>query len=307
MQIIVFIRIIPTAHIILYYFPLSFFHVSLTGGFPCQPFSSRGAQGGFNDERGQLYREIVRVLKGSIPKSFILENVVGLISMGEEIGRQKEKGEVGSVFATILKAFEECGYTVSWKLINSRHYVAQNRERVYIVGVRNDLVGKDNTKKWNWDWYDKILDGTSNDHETNQIVVWDIMEPPDSPSVSECVLTQQQWTKLQDIHSKRNGISDAYINPNQKAPTLISSYKRAGSHTSKFIGTERDGTKNDIPRFLTPRECLRIMGFGEDFYAPSISKDGNDASAHFYAGIGNAVVPQVISSIGKELLICLQP
>jgi hypothetical protein len=94
----------------------------LTGGFPCQPFSSRGTQGGFDDERGQLYREIVRVLKGSSPKSFILENVVGLIGMGEEVGRQKECGEVvGSVFATILKAFEECGYDVSWKVVNSRH------------------------------------------------------------------------------------------------------------------------------------------------------------------------------------------
>ena len=86
---------------------------------------------------------------------------------------------------------------------------------------------------------------------------------------------------------------------------MISSYKRTGNHTSKFIGTERDGTKNDIPRFLTPRECLRIMGFGEDFYAPSICKDG-DATAHFYAGVGNAVVPPVISSIGKELVKCLQ-
>ena len=96
----------------------------LTGGFPCQPFSSRGTQGGFDDERGQLYREIVRVLKGSSPKSFILENVVGLISMGEEVRRQKKEcGEevVGSVFATILKAFEECGYDVSWKVVNSRH------------------------------------------------------------------------------------------------------------------------------------------------------------------------------------------
>lgn len=95
----------------------------LTGGFPCQPFSLRGTQGGFDDERGQLYREIVRVLKGSSPKSFILENVVGLISMGEEVERQKDEcGEVvGSVFATILKAFEECGYDVSWEVVNSRH------------------------------------------------------------------------------------------------------------------------------------------------------------------------------------------
>ena len=174
------------------------------------------------------------------------------------------------------------------------------------MGIRNDLVDKDNTKKkWNWDWYDKLLDGTSDEHKTDPTVVRDIMEDPNSPAVLESVITPQQWSKLKDIHSKRNGIGDAYINPNQKAPTLISSYKKAGNHTSKFIGTERDGTNNDIPRFLTPRECLRIMGFPEEFYAPSISKDGINATAHFYAGIGNAVVPQVISSIGKELGKCL--
>lgn len=281
----------------------------LTGGFPCQPFSSRGAQGGFNDERGQLYREIVRVLKGCHPKSFILENVVGLISMGEEeVGRQRARDEVGSVFSTILKAFESCGYDVSWRICNSRHYVAQHRERVFIVGIRNDLmVGKHGSKKWNWDWYEKILQGTSEDYNANPAVVRDIMEAPDSSAVLESEISPHQFSKLIDIHSKRNGIGYAYINPNQKAPTLISSYQRTGNHTSKFVLIEKDGTKRDIPRFLTPRECLRIMGFPEEFYAPSVNKDGNDATAHFYMGVGNAVVPIVVSSIGKELLRCLYP
>ena len=288
----------------------------LTGGFPCQPFSTRGARGGLNDERGQLYREIVRILRGSTPKSFIFENVAGLISMGEEVGRQeyweeamaqkKSRGKVGSVFATILKAFEDCGYDVSWRVINSRHYVAQQRERVYIVGIRNDLVGKDGRGKWNWNWYENILRGTSGDYESNPIAVRDIMEPPDSSAVLESELSSTQWTKLKDIHSKRKGIGHTYINPDQKAPTLISSYKRSGNQTSKFVGTEKDGTERNIPRFLTPRECLRIMGFPEDYYAPSIRKDG-DATAHFYAGVGNAVVPQVVSSIGKELVKYLYP
>ena len=58
-------------------------------------------------------------------------------------------------------------------------------------------------------------------------------------------------------------------------------------------------------RFLTPRECCRIQGFLEDYNIPSISRDGDESTAHFYAGIGNAVVPPVVSSIGKEIIACL--
>ena len=263
----------------------------LSGGFPCQPFSSRGKQEGFNDERGQLYRDIVRVLRACHPKSFLLENVAGLVRME-------------SSFSTILRAFEECGYTVSWRVCNSRHYVAQQRERVFIVGIRNDLV--DNSG-YSWEWFDKMLQSSSEGYDANPIVVRDIMEHPDSSAVLESDITAHQWLKLKDIHSKRNGIESAYINIDTKAPTLISSYRRTGNHTSKFILSERDGTKRSIPRFLTPRECCRIQGFPEEYYAPSIRKDGSDATAHFYVGIGNAVVPQIVSSIGKELVRCLYP
>ena len=93
----------------------------LTGGFPCQPFSARGKQRGFHDDRGQLYREIVRVLRACHPKSFIFENVAGLASMGEGGGGRyqgrslpRTRGEAGSVFQTILTAFQNCGYTVLW-------------------------------------------------------------------------------------------------------------------------------------------------------------------------------------------------
>ena len=278
----------------------------LTGGFPCQPFSARGRQRGFQDDRGQLYREIVRVLRACHPKSFILENVAGLVSMGEGGGGRyqgrgvpRARGEVGSVFQTILNAFKDCGYTVDWNICNSRHFVAQYRERVFIVGIRNDIVAKEK-KYFSWDWYDKIRE-----KQSSTTVVRDIMEHPDSLSVLNSELSTNQYTKLQEIHSKINGIEKAHIDINGKAPTLISSYRRSGNHTSKFIFVERDGTKRSIPRLLTTRECCRMQGFPEDFYAPSVDIDGKVVTAHFYSGIGNAVVPPVIASIGKELVRCL--
>ena len=281
----------------------------LTAGFPCQPFSTRGKQGGLSDERGQLYREIVRVLRHSRPKSFIFENVTGLVNMGEGGGGRfrghgvaQARGEAGSVFKIILSAFEECGYNVTWNICNSRHYVAQQRERVYIVGVRNDLV-REHT--FSWDWYDQILQSSGrSDAGAISVLVRDIMDSPDSLAVSESELSPLQWAKLQETHSTRSGgiIKNTCIDIDAKAPTLISSYRRSGNLSSKYIFNERDRTEREIPRFLTPRECCRLMGFPEDYYVPSISIDGDTETAHFYAGIGNAVVPPVIASIGKEVV-----
>ena len=279
----------------------------LTAGFPCQPFSERGTQQGFRDERGHLYREIVRVLRASHPKSFIFENVSGLVKMGEAGGRRfrrngpdKPSKDVGSVFHTMLCAFEACGYRVTWNICNSRHYLAQNRARVFIVGVRSDL--SDRHPDFSWDWYDRLSQGALKAKGASMLVR-DIMEPPGSSAVAESELSNNQWTKVQDIHSKRyGGIDNARIHLDKKAPTLISSYRRISSHTSKFIFQERDGTPREIPRFLTPRECSRLQGFPEDFVVPSVADDGEVVTAHFYAGIGNAVVPQIVTSIGRELV-----
>lgn len=279
----------------------------LTAGFPCQPFSTRGKQKGLEDnERGQMYREIVRVLLDSRPKSFIFENVSGLVTMGSSKGGGprlgKACGDAGPVFQTMLRAFEDCGYDITWNLCNSRHYVAQQRERVFIVGLRTDLKHR----AFSWDWYEKLVEGASK-ADAALLVVRGILEPPDSAAVSESEITPNQWTKLQEIHSNRDGgITNAIIDIDAKAPTLISSYRSVNNHTSKFILHERDGTKRKIPRFLTPREALRIQGFPESFYVPSCVVDGEVGVAHFYSGIGNAVVPQIVSDIGRELVGCLR-
>ncbi len=128
----------------------------MTAGFPCQPFSSRGTRRGLADDRGQLYREVVRMLRGSRPKSFVLENVMGLVTLGGGgggRGRWKERGEAGAVLSHMLEEFEKCGYTISWEVCNGRHWGPQNRERVFIVGIRNDL---ECTREFCWDWYAKL-------------------------------------------------------------------------------------------------------------------------------------------------------
>jgi len=100
--------------------------LGLTGGFPCQPFSSAGKKEGIRDVRGTLFQSIVDVLATHRPQTFVLENVKRLLTM-----------EKGSHFATILAALADLDYAVEWRLLNAMHFgLPQNRERVILLGTR---------------------------------------------------------------------------------------------------------------------------------------------------------------------------
>lgn len=103
-------------------------HDVLSGGFPCQPFSNAGKKQGIEDPRGTLFHSIVDVLKQKQPKYFVLENVKRLLEM-----------ERGRHFATILDSLSQLNYRIEWRLLNATHFgLAQNRQRVFIVGRRSD-------------------------------------------------------------------------------------------------------------------------------------------------------------------------
>lgn len=93
------------------------------GGFPCQAFSIAGKRKGFEDTRGTLFFEIARFASILRPRYLFLENVRGLLNH-----------EGGATFETILRALDELGYDAEWEVHNSKDYVPQNRERVFIIG-----------------------------------------------------------------------------------------------------------------------------------------------------------------------------
>ncbi|EIQ7162161.1 DNA (cytosine-5-)-methyltransferase [Enterococcus faecalis] len=95
----------------------------ICGGFPCQAFSVAGKRKGFEDTRGTLFFEIARFASILRPRYLFLENVKGLLNH-----------EGGATFETILRALDELGYDVEWQVLNSKDYVPQNRERVFIIG-----------------------------------------------------------------------------------------------------------------------------------------------------------------------------
>ena len=106
----------------------------IVGGSPCQSFSLAGKRRGFEDTRGTLFFHYVNAVKEVQPEFFIFENVKGMIS--------HDKGET---IKTVLSSFNEIGYYIDFNVFNSKYYdVPQNRERIYIVGKRKDLV--DNPK-----------------------------------------------------------------------------------------------------------------------------------------------------------------
>ena len=104
----------------------------LVGGFPCQPFSSLGDQSGFDCKkgRGHLYLEIVRVLRSSKPKAFLLENVQGLFGMRDTLN-------------SIMKSFRQAGYRVTAEVCTAKGLTATSRKRLFFVGIRHDLIKDD--------------------------------------------------------------------------------------------------------------------------------------------------------------------
>ena len=102
----------------------------LCAGFPCQAFSLAGKRLGFEDTRGTLFYEIARIAKEKRPRYLFLENVKGLLYH-----------DSGRTFQTIISTFDELGYDLEWQVLNSKYFVPQNRERIFIIGhIRNGSV-----------------------------------------------------------------------------------------------------------------------------------------------------------------------
>lgn len=104
-------------------------HDVLCGGFPCQPFSNAGHREAFDDTRGTLFQEIARIVRDKQPKILLLENVKGIKNI-----------QGGHVYRTIIGVFESLGYTMKDVVLSPDKFgVPQKRERVYFLGVRNDV------------------------------------------------------------------------------------------------------------------------------------------------------------------------
>lgn len=250
-------------------------HDVFLAGFPCQPFSiagvskktSLGRPHGFMDQtQGTLFFEIARLLEAHEPPVVVLENVKNLL-----------RHDHGRTFRVIRNALDELGYEVTHDVVDSRPWVAQKRERVFIVGLHRDAY-----------------DGRAFEFPKQPA-------PEDGPRMSQVledlvpekyIKSAHVWNYLQDYHRKHaaagNGFGFGLVGREDVARTLSARYYKDGSEI--LVRTE-DGRP---PRMLTPRECARLMGFPESFDIPV-----SDTQA--YRQFGNSVVVPVVAFLARAL------
>lgn len=270
-------------------------HDLLLAGFPCQPFSIAGVSKknalkrphGFADEtQGTLFFNVAQIIRHHRPRAFLLENVKNLVN--------HDRGRTFEVIHRTLTA--ELGYQVHWKVINSKSFVPQQRERIFIVGFR---------ERTDFTFDDLVLPDPLNGPRMATILhPEDGTEEIDAPytrgnigSVSEkYTLTDHLWNYLQRYAEKHrsagNGFGFGLVGPGDVARTLSARYYKDGSE----ILVAQPGRN---PRRLTPRECARLMGFddpnGREFIIPV-----SDTQA--YKQFGNSVVVPVVRAVAEHML-----
>jgi DNA (cytosine-5)-methyltransferase 1 len=269
----------------------------LLAGFPCQPFSlagvskknSLGRPHGFKDKtQGTLFHELVQIIDEHQPAAFLLENVKHLVNHDK-----------GRTFEVISEALTELGYAWDYRIINAGLLVPQRRVRVYIVGYRDDLG----------------ISPVFHDIEQADVRIGDILHdrgrPPsarDLPylepgGLDKYTLTPNLWTYLQNYKRKHeragNGFGFGLIESmDATTRTLSARYHKDGSEILLAPADPEWRDKGLRPRRLTPRECARLQGFGEDF-----EFDASDTQA--YRQMGNSVAVPVITEVAREMLSAL--
>jgi DNA (cytosine-5)-methyltransferase 1 len=264
-------------------------HDVLLAGFPCQPFSIAGvskknslgrAHGFACDTQGTLFFDVVRIIAERQPKAFLLENVKNLVSHDK-----------GNTFRVIMRTLEEeLGYVVKARVIDAKPFLPQHRERIFLAGFRKDTGFS----------FDEVaipsegprLRSILHPEDGSQLAEKHYTTGPKAKVAEKYTLTDGLWKYLQDYAAKHkaagNGFGFGLVGPDDVARTLSARYYKDGSE----ILVSRGKTKN--PRRLTPRECIRLMGYPDDFRI-----EVSDTQA--YKQAGNSVCVPVVEAIAKAM------
>ena len=246
------------------------------GGFPCQAFSIAGKRGGFEDTRGTLFFEIMRIVKVKKPRLLFLENVQGLLNHDN-----------GKTFYTILKSLDELGYDAEWQVLNSKHHgVPQNRQRVFIIG---HLRGTPGHQIFPIRKDDKTIEGKG------LAPILNCMEGGNRQPFILCDSGQgrKTQTRFKNIAPLRANKGAAYNNiviP-ETAGCLTAGGHSGGLHSDMTAIIEGGGVRR-----LTPLECERLQGFPDNWTA-------GVSDTQRYKALGNAVTVNVIKAIAERLKI----
>ena len=293
------------------------------GGSPCQSFSLVGKQRGLEDTRGTLFYEYARLVSEIRPKVFIYETVKDVL-----------RNDEGRTWEVMKQVFTDLDYTWKQTVLNAKDFgIPQNRERIFVVGFRNDLKLKKKFEfpkpvKLDKKLQDFLLDNVSGKYYLPKKGVDFVMDEKNlnkrytqiDGEVSLCQKKNQQFNwhgdfvfveENKDMEKTMQDLEKYFLSEKVKKYVLASGTK--GFYSKPEIDLEiarpllttmhkmhRAGVDNYVTtegriRKLTPRECLRLMGFCDSFKITV-----SDTS--MYQQAGNSIVVDVLIAIMTKIL-----
>jgi len=298
----------------------------LVGGSPCQSFSLVGKQMGLSDTRGTLFYEYARLISEIRPRCFIYENVRAVLS-----------NDNGRTWATMSRVFTDLGYDWKYAVLNAKDYgMPQNRERVFVVGFRKDLKVGDSFRfpkpvKLTRTMQDFLLDVVPGKYYLPEKGVQFVLDAGNltkrytqiDGEVQLCQKKNQQFNWHGDFvfvdeeTAARLGMPEMekyYLSEKVRKYVLASGTKTFYSrpqtdlpvarplltsmHKMHRAGVDNYITRDGRIRKLSPRECLRLMGFSDSFkiVVPDTS---------MYQQAGNAIVVDVLVAILDSIKVAV--
>ena len=253
----------------------------MLGGFPCPGFSAAGPRL-LDDPRNFLYIHYIRALMQSKPAVFIAENVKGLMTMAN-----------GQVLQQITQDFAAAGYKVFVNLVNAKDYgVPQNRERVFIIGIRNDIVT-------NYHFHYSLPAPTNGIFGKPFVTLRDAIE--DLPIVADDVF-DSSYSSIYMSRNRKKSWDDTSF-------TIQASGRQAPQHPSgepmKRINKDLWEFQGDFNRRLSVRECARIQTFPDWFefsQGNHSTNSRNNLLNEQYKQIGNAVPVYLAEKISRPII-----
>ena len=284
----------------------------LVGGSPCQSFSSVGKRMGLDDDRGNLVFEFIRIVKESTPEIFIFENVKGLLTVDK-----------GNTFTNvILPKFKKLGYSIFYETLNSKDFgIPQHRERLFVIGFKDKRLYKfPKPLTLNLKVKDLLLDNADEKYylgEKGINFVTSMKQQKMSSTqingdIALCQRANQQFNWHGDFITdpympvenkyflseavKKYVLSEGTKNFKSKPKTDLDVARPLLSSMGSMhrAGVDNYYTYKERIRKLSPRECLRLMGFPDNFKIVV-------SDTQMYKQAGNSMVVDVIMHLLKSL------
>jgi DNA (cytosine-5)-methyltransferase 1 len=251
------------------------------GGSPCQSFSIMGYQKGFEDTRGTLFYDYARLVHEIKPKVFIYENVQGMLNHDH-----------GKTWEVIKNTFDSLGYCLNIKVLDAKDYgIPQTRRRLFVIGFRKDLKIRTfefpKPVELKFTLQDFLITNCKEGNfisERGKIILKEGGEElPEKYYLSELVRK----------HVMSGGTGNYYTKP--EIDLKIARPLLCTMHKMHRAGVDNYVTYKNRIRKLTPRECMRLMGYDDSFKIVT-----SDLQA--YRQAGNSIVVDVMMAILKEII-----